>query len=92
MGALKIAATVVLVLFELFLIIVVLLQQGKSAGLSASLGGGTETFFGKNKSRSFEGRLQRLTTISALGFIVVSIILYILLWIGDGNYDFCRRF
>ncbi|MGI5852610.1 MAG: preprotein translocase subunit SecG [Clostridiales bacterium] len=78
MGALKIAATVVLVLFELFLIIVVLLQQGKSAGLSASLGGGTETFFGKNKSRSFEGRLQRLTTISALGFIVVSIILAIL--------------
>jgi preprotein translocase subunit SecG len=79
MGALKIAATVVLVLFELFLIIVVLLQQGKSAGLSASLGGGTETFFGKNKSRSFEGRLQRLTTISAIGFIIVSILLAILL-------------
>lgn len=78
MGALKITATILLVLFELFLIIVVLLQSGKSAGLSASLGGGTETFFGKNKSRSREGRLQRLTTISAIGFILISIFIAIL--------------
>lgn len=78
MGALKITATILLVLFELFLIIVVLLQSGKSAGLSASLGGGAETFFGKNKARSFEGRLKRLTTISAIGFILLSIFLAIL--------------
>lgn len=78
MGALKITATILLVLFELFLIVVVLLQSGKSAGLSASIGGGTETFFGKNKARSFEGRLQRLTTISAMGFILFSILLAIL--------------
>ena len=78
MDALKIAATILLVLFELFLIIVVLLQSGKSAGLSASLGGGSETFFGKNKARSLEGRLQRLTTISATGFIILSILLAIL--------------
>ncbi|NLI61026.1 MAG: preprotein translocase subunit SecG [Clostridiales bacterium] len=78
MDALKIAATILLVLFELFLIIVVLLQSGKSAGLSASLGGGSETFFGKNKARSLEGRLQRLTTISAAGFIILSILLAIL--------------
>ena len=78
MGALKVIATILLVLFELFLIIVVLLQSGKSAGLSASIGGGTETFFGKNKARSYEGRLQRLTTISAIGFILLSIFLAIL--------------
>lgn len=78
MGALKITATIALVLFELFLIIVVLLQSGKSAGVSASLGGGTETFFGRNKSRSFEGRLERLTTISAIGFILLSILLAIM--------------
>ncbi len=78
MDALKIVTTILLVLFELFLIIVVLLQSGKSAGLSASLGGSTETFFGKNKSRSFEGRLQRLTTISAIGFIILSILLTIM--------------
>lgn len=78
MGALKITATILLVLFEIFLIVVVLLQSGKSAGLSASLGGGTETFFGKNKGRSLEGRLQKLTTISAVGFIIVSILLAIL--------------
>lgn len=78
MGALELTATILLVIFELFLIIVVLLQSGKSAGLSASLGGSAETFFGKNKSRSLEGRLQRLTTISAAGFIILTILLSIL--------------
>ena len=47
MGALELIATILLVIFELFLIIVVLLQSGKSAGLSASFGGSTETFLGK---------------------------------------------
>lgn len=78
MGALRMTATILLVIFELFLIVVVLLQTGKSAGLSASLGGNTDTFFGRNKSRSTEGRLQRLTTISAAGFILLSILLAIL--------------
>ncbi|NLJ41440.1 MAG: preprotein translocase subunit SecG [Clostridiales bacterium] len=78
MNALRITAVIFLVLFELFLIVVVLLQSGKSAGLSASLGGGTDTFFGKNKGRSLEGRLQRLTTISAICFILLSIFLTIL--------------
>jgi preprotein translocase subunit SecG len=78
MGTLELIATILLVIFELFLIVVVLLQSGKSAGLSASLGGSTETFFGKNKSRSLEGRLKRLTTISAAGFIILTILLAIL--------------
>lgn len=78
MDALRTIAIIFLVLFELFLIAVVLLQTGKSSGLSASLGGGTETFFGKNKDRSYEGKLQRLTTISAVGFILLSIFLAII--------------
>ncbi len=78
MESLKVILTIVLVVFEIFLIAVVLLQSGKSAGLSGSIAGGAETFFGKNKARSFEGKLQRLTKIAAMGFIVISIVLAVI--------------
>jgi preprotein translocase subunit SecG len=78
MGALRVIATVLLIVVELFLIAVVLLQSGKSAGLSGSIAGGAETFFGKNKARSYEGKLQRLTKLSAVLFIVLSVVLTII--------------
>ena len=78
MGALKVILTIVLVIMELFLIAVVLLQSGKSAGLSGTIAGGAETFFGKNKAKSYEGKLQLLTKISAIGFIVISILFAII--------------
>lgn len=78
METLKVILTIVLVLIELFLIAVVLLQSGKSAGLSGSIAGGAETFFGKNKARSVEGKLQRWTKIAALAFIVIAVILALL--------------
>jgi len=70
--------TVLLVIVELFLIAVVLLQSGRKAGLSGAIAGGAETFFGKNKARSFEGKLYRLTKISAVLFIVIAMVLAIL--------------
>ena len=78
MEAFRVIATVLLVIFELFLIAVVLLQSGKSAGLSGAIAGGAETFFGKNKAKSYEGKLQTMTKISAVCFIVLSILLAIL--------------
>jgi len=68
-------ANILLILFDIFLIAVVLLQSGKSAGLSGSIAGGAETFFGKNKAKSYEGKLAFLTKISAIGFIILSIVL-----------------
>ncbi len=78
MGPFRVILTIVLVIFELFLIAVVLLQSGKSAGLSGSIAGGAETFFGKNKARSYEGKLQRWTKISAVGFIVIAVLLAVI--------------
>ncbi|MFU0800481.1 MAG: preprotein translocase subunit SecG [Xylanivirga thermophila] len=75
MAALKIILTVLLVIAEVFLIVIVLLQPGKTAGISGSIAGGAETFFGKNKARSYEGKLQRWTKISAGAFIALNIIL-----------------
>lgn len=71
--------TVVQVILSLILIAVVLLQSGKQAGLSGSIAGGAETFFGKNKARTIDGMLSRMTTIVAILFVVVSFVLALLL-------------
>ena len=69
-----IVATVFLALGALVVIISVLLQQGNRQGLGA-IGGGAETFFGKNKAKSYEGKLVLATKIGATVFIVLSLVL-----------------
>jgi len=69
---------IVLLVCSVFLIVVVLLQQGKSAGLSGSIAGGAETFFGKNKAKSYEGKLEMLTKVVAVLFMVLSVTLVVL--------------
>lgn len=76
---LKLIVLIIHVLVSLFMMAVILLQQGKSAGLSGAIAGGAETFFGKNKARTMEGTLERLTTISAVVFIITSIVLTLLM-------------
>ncbi|HBM76115.1 MAG TPA: preprotein translocase subunit SecG [Clostridiaceae bacterium] len=60
------------------LILVILLQSSKVEGLTGIVQGGAETFFGKNKGRSYEGKLARLTTICMIVFIITSIAIGIL--------------
>ena len=76
---LKIIVLIIHVLVSLFLMAVILLQEGKSAGISGAISGGAETFFGKNKARTMEGTLERLTTISAVVFIITSLVLALLM-------------
>ena len=71
----KLFASIILIIASLVLIASILLQSGKSAGLSGEIAGGAETIWGKNKGRSYEGLLEKLTTISAVLFIVVSLVL-----------------
>lgn len=61
-----------------FLIAVVLLQKGKAAGLSGAIAGAGETYWGKNKARSMEGGLHKITVVSAVLFIVISLLLNVL--------------
>ena len=70
-------ATGLLVLSSLVLIATILLQPGEKAGLGA-IAGGAETFFGKNKARSYEGKLALATKISAGVFTMMALILVIL--------------
>ena len=67
--------TVIHVILCIVLIAVVLLQSGKTAGLSGSIGGGAETFFGKNKARTLDGMLEKATAVVAILFVATSIVL-----------------
>lgn len=65
---------VVLLIFSVGLIAVVLLQKGKSAGLSGAISGGAEHLFGKTKARGMELVLQRVTVGLAAGFFIMAIL------------------
>ena len=73
MTALSIILDIVLILISLVLIAAVLMQQGQRQGLGA-IAGGAETFYGKNKSRVLDGKLQKITKIAAVVFIVLAIV------------------
>ncbi|EIJ80610.1 preprotein translocase subunit SecG [Bacillus methanolicus PB1] len=62
-----------LVIVSIALIIVVLLQSGKSAGLSGAISGGAEHLFGKQKARGIDLVLHRITIVLAVLFFVLSI-------------------
>ena len=60
----QLALTIVQVVFSLVLVAVVMLQSGKSAGLSGAIAGGADTFLSKNKAKSADARLAKLTNRS----------------------------
>ncbi|MBN6186880.1 preprotein translocase subunit SecG [Aneurinibacillus sp. BA2021] len=64
---------IVLVVVSILLIAVVLLQSGKSAGLSGAISGGAEQIMGKAKARGIDALLNKLTVILAVLFMVLSI-------------------
>ncbi len=70
-----IAINILMVLASIVLIVSVLMQEGDSDGISALAGGSSsETFFGKNKSTSLQGKLSNITKSSAAVFIALAII------------------
>ena len=74
MGALRITLTIIYIIICIALVILVLMQEGKTAGLGAGSGAG-ETYWVKNKGRSMEGKLVKITTGLAIGFMVIAIVL-----------------
>ena len=74
MAALKIILTIIFILVCIALVVLVLMQEGKSAGLGA-ISGAAETYWGKNKGRSMDGQLVKITKILAVLFMVLAVIL-----------------
>ena len=75
---LKIIVNSVHIVFTLSIVVIVLLQSGKQAGLSGLVAGGAETFFGKNKGRTIDALLSKYTAVAAVGFLITSVWLQIL--------------
>lgn len=71
----KLAISVVQVLLSLALVAIVMLQSGKSAGLSGSIAGGADTFLSKNKAKSLDAKLAKMTKWVAIAFILVTLAL-----------------
>ncbi len=74
MSALRIIFTILFIIDCRVLTVVVLMQEGKSAGLGA-VAGAAETYWGKNKGRSVEGLLVKLTKIVSVLFILLAVVL-----------------
>lgn len=75
--AMLVVIQILIVFSSLVMIVTVLMQSGQSQGLGA-IAGGAETFFGKNKARSVEGKLATLTKISAGLFVVMALLMVVL--------------
>lgn len=74
MGALRIVLTILFIIICIAFVVLVLMQEGKSAGLGA-ISGAAETYWGKNKGRSMEGQLVKITRILAVSFLLLAVIL-----------------
>lgn len=75
MEGLKLVVEIIYILVCIALTFIVLRQEGKGDGLSGALTGSGETYWAKNKGRSIEGAMERVTKILAAAFIVISIVL-----------------
>lgn len=74
MSTLKMIATVAYIIICIALVIVVLMQEGKTSGLGA-LSGAADSYWSKNKGRSQEGKLVKITRVLAVLFVVLSVVL-----------------
>lgn len=76
MDVLKTILTIVFIIICIALTVIVLMQEGKQQGLG-SIGGMADTYWGKNKGRSMEGMLVKVTTTLVVLFMVISAVLCI---------------
>lgn len=74
MGVVRIIVSVMFILVSVALVILVLMQEGKTKGLGA-ISGAAETYWGKNKGRSMEGMLVKITRVLAVIFLLLTIVL-----------------
>ena len=75
MNTLNLILTIIQVLCGLAVIAVVMLQSGKSAGLSGAIAGGADTFLSKNKAKSVDAKLAKMTKWVAMAFLLLTLAL-----------------
>ena len=70
----QLALTIIQVILCLVMVAVVMLQSGKSAGLSGAIAGGAETFLSKNKAKSLDAKLAKMTKWVAFTFMLLAVV------------------
>ena len=73
MGTVKLILTILQLVSGLAVTVVVLLQSGKSAGLSGAIAGGAETFMSKGKAKTWDAKLAKATKWFALAFVLLTL-------------------
>ena len=71
----SLALKIILLIASIILTVSILLQSSNSAGLSGSIGGGAEQLFGKRRSSGYDAILSKISTVTAILFIILSLIL-----------------
>ena len=79
MAVLKTVLSVVLIIISIILTVIILKQEGKSAGLGA-IAGASDTYWSKNKGRSLEGLLVKLTRVAVILFVLLAAVLDLGIW------------
>ena len=79
MAVLKTILSVLFIIISLIITVVILMQEGKSAGLGA-ISGAADTYWGKNKGRSMEGVHVKLTRVCVILFLVIAVVLNMGIW------------
>ena len=74
MSVWEIILGIAVILVSLFIIVVILLQQGHRAGITGAISGGADTFLSKNKARTFDATLARFTKYIAILFFVLALV------------------
>ncbi|MBR7082232.1 MAG: preprotein translocase subunit SecG [Oscillospiraceae bacterium] len=78
MISLHLAITIVQLIICVILVAIVMLQSGKSAGLSGAIAGGADTFMSKNKAKSLDSKLAKATKWVAAVFVILTLVLNII--------------
>lgn len=76
---------IILIVAAVFLVVAVLMQHGKSHNLSGTIAGASETFFGKSKGSTIDRKLQVITTIVAIVFVVLVLVAYLIQDVNLGS-------
>ena len=79
MSAIEIILTVLQLLSGLAVTLIVLMQSGKSSGLSGVLAGGAETFMSKGKAKTLDAKLAKMTKWFGLAFVLLTLVLTVIM-------------
>ena len=82
MTALQYVLAIVIILLSVAITVLVMLQESNQEGLSGAIAGAADSFFGKNKGRTIEAKLVKLTKVAAVIFFILALVSSLLVLFG----------